>query len=116
MTTKLFIPELHSASLWASSLNFDHFHIQKRLEERGYKDANEFAADVRLVFTNCYKYNPPEHDVVKMGRMLQVRPSCWLLSWPKTTVLSAFESIQCTSAVWWPVHPYTYTLDYTALP
>ena len=33
----------------------------------------EFAADVRLMFTNCYKYNPPEHDVVKMGRKLQVR-------------------------------------------
>lgn len=49
-----------------------HAHTQKKLDERGYKDANEFAADIRLVFTNCYKYNPPEHDVVKMGRKLQV--------------------------------------------
>ena len=57
-------------------LNFDpHTHTQKRLDERGYKDAIEFAADVRLVFTNCYKYNPPEHDVVKMGRKLQVSTS-----------------------------------------
>lgn len=24
------------------------------------------------MFTNCYKYNPPEHDVVKMARKLQV--------------------------------------------
>ena len=46
--------------------------IQKNLEERVYKNANEFAADIRLIFTNCYKYNPPEHDVVKMGRLLQV--------------------------------------------
>jgi len=23
------------------------------------------------MFTNCYKYNPPEHEVVKMGRRLQ---------------------------------------------
>lgn len=27
---------------------------------------------MRLIFTNCYKYNPPEHDVVKMCRKLQV--------------------------------------------
>jgi hypothetical protein len=26
---------------------------------------------MRLIFTNCYKYNPPEHDVVKMARKLQ---------------------------------------------
>ena len=32
----------------------------------------EFAADMRLIFTNCYKYNPPEHDVVAMARKLQV--------------------------------------------
>ena len=38
-----------------------------------YKNANAFAADVRLMFTNCYKYNPPEHDVVKMCMKLQVR-------------------------------------------
>ena len=27
---------------------------------------------MRLIFTNCYKYNPPEHDVVAMARKLQV--------------------------------------------
>ena len=42
------------------------------MEERGYKNANEFASDVRLIFTNCYKYNPPDHDVVAMARKLQV--------------------------------------------
>ena len=39
---------------------------------REYKDANEFASDVRLMFTNCYKYNPPDHDVVKLCMKLQV--------------------------------------------
>ena len=43
-----------------------------KLEGREYIGAEEFAADMRLMFTNCYKYNPPEHDVVKMGRRLQV--------------------------------------------
>lgn len=27
---------------------------------------------MRLMFSNCYKYNPPDHDVVAMARKLQV--------------------------------------------
>ncbi|XP_055079825.1 bromodomain-containing protein 3-like isoform X2 [Periophthalmus magnuspinnatus] len=45
--------------------------IKKKLDNRQYKDAQEFAADVRLMFSNCYKYNPPDHDVVGMARKLQ---------------------------------------------
>ena len=52
---------------------FLSFVLQKKLEEREYSNSNEFAADVRLMFTNCYKYNPPEHDVVKMCMKVQVR-------------------------------------------
>ena len=37
-----------------------------------FRSPAEFAADMRLIFTNCYKYNPPEHDVVAMARKLQV--------------------------------------------
>uniref|UniRef100_A0A3P9C9C7 Bromo domain-containing protein n=1 Tax=Maylandia zebra TaxID=106582 RepID=A0A3P9C9C7_9CICH len=46
--------------------------IKKKLDNRQYRDAQEFAADVRLMFSNCYKYNPPDHDVVAMARKLQV--------------------------------------------
>ena len=46
--------------------------VQVKLEGREYDGPEDFAADVRIMFTNCYKYNPPEHDVVKMGRKLQV--------------------------------------------
>lgn len=45
--------------------------VKRKMDGRGYKSAPEFAADVRLIFTNCYKYNPPDHDVVAMGRKLQ---------------------------------------------
>ncbi|PWA32562.1 hypothetical protein CCH79_00015105 [Gambusia affinis] len=45
--------------------------IKKKLDNRQYRDAEEFAADVRLMFSNCYKYNPPDHDVVSMARKLQ---------------------------------------------
>lgn len=46
--------------------------VQDKLETRQYRDAQEFAADVRLMFSNCYKYNPPDHEVVAMARKLQV--------------------------------------------
>ena len=41
------------------------------MDNREYKNAQEFATDVRLIFTNCYKYNPPDHDVVAMAKKLQ---------------------------------------------
>ncbi|XP_058159161.1 bromodomain testis-specific protein [Dasypus novemcinctus] len=45
--------------------------IKRKMDNQEYKDAYEFAADVRLMFMNCYKYNPPDHKVVAMARMLQ---------------------------------------------
>ncbi|XP_060798545.1 bromodomain-containing protein 4 isoform X3 [Neoarius graeffei] len=45
--------------------------IKDKLDNRQYRDAQEFAADVRLMFSNCYKYNPPDHEVVVMARKLQ---------------------------------------------
>lgn len=53
--------------------------LQTKLEAREYRDAQEFGADVRLMFSNCYKYNPPDHEVVAMARKLQVR--VWGLLW-----------------------------------
>lgn len=44
------------------------------MDSREYQDAQSFAADVRLMFSNCYKYNPPDHEVVAMARKLQVSP------------------------------------------
>merc|ERR1719225_305479 len=42
-----------------------------KMETREYRSPAEFAIDMRLIFTNCYKYNPPDHDVVAMARKLQ---------------------------------------------
>lgn len=46
--------------------------LQRKVDGREYRDAQQFASDVRLMFSNCYKYNPPDHDVVSMARKLQV--------------------------------------------
>uniref|UniRef100_A0A4W4H3N4 Uncharacterized protein n=1 Tax=Electrophorus electricus TaxID=8005 RepID=A0A4W4H3N4_ELEEL len=45
--------------------------IQAKLDHWQYPNAQAFAADVRLMFSNCYKYNPPDHDIVRMARKLQ---------------------------------------------
>ncbi|XP_054939932.1 bromodomain testis-specific protein isoform X2 [Physeter macrocephalus] len=45
--------------------------IKAKMDNQEYKNVYEFAADVRLMFMNCYKYNPPDHEVVTMARMLQ---------------------------------------------
>ena len=45
--------------------------IKTKMENRDYNSHLDFASDMRLIFTNCYKYNPPDHDVVVMARKLQ---------------------------------------------
>lgn len=45
--------------------------VKQKMDNREYKTAPEFATDVRLIFANCFKYNPPDHDVVAMGRKLK---------------------------------------------
>uniref|UniRef100_A0A1A7WQT4 Bromodomain containing 3 n=1 Tax=Iconisemion striatum TaxID=60296 RepID=A0A1A7WQT4_9TELE len=79
----------HSAYAWpfylpvdAEALGIHDYHdiikypmdlstVKKKMDEGQYKDAQQFAADVRLIFSNCYKYNPSHHFVVDMARKLQ---------------------------------------------
>ena len=46
--------------------------LKQKMDAREYKTATEFAEDMRLIFTNCYRYNPPDSDVVMMAKKLQV--------------------------------------------
>ncbi|KAK3920232.1 Homeotic protein female sterile [Frankliniella fusca] len=45
--------------------------VKHKMDNREYRTPTEFATDVRLIFNNCYKYNPPDHDVVAMAKKLQ---------------------------------------------
>lgn len=78
------------------------------MENRDYHDAQEFAADVRLMFSNCYKYNPPDHDVVAMARKLQVSwgrvfecPGPIVQSGSSVLVLSSGIRHQCPDLPLW---------------
>ncbi|XP_051991619.1 bromodomain-containing protein 2a [Xyrauchen texanus] len=86
---KELLSKKHTAYAWpfykpvdASSLGLHDYHdiikypmdlstIKRKVEHREYRDALQFAADIRLMFSNCYKYNPPDHNVVAMARKLQ---------------------------------------------
>ncbi|XP_030598256.1 bromodomain-containing protein 3-like isoform X2 [Archocentrus centrarchus] len=79
----------HSAYAWpfytpvdAEALQLHDYHdiikypmdlstVKKKMDAGEYQDAQAFAADVRLIFSNCYKYNPAHHDVVIKARKLQ---------------------------------------------
>ena len=37
--------------------------MKVKIENKGYTSHLDFATDMRLVFTNCYKYNPPDHEI-----------------------------------------------------
>jgi len=45
--------------------------VKQKMDSREYRSPQDFAEDVRLIFTNCYRYNPPESDVVMMAKKLQ---------------------------------------------
>jgi len=45
--------------------------LQQKMDNREYQTPAEFAADVRLILANCYKYNPPDHDVVAMAKKVE---------------------------------------------
>jgi len=51
------------------------------LGAREYTQIDEFAKDMRLIFSNCYLYNAPDSTPVQMARKLEV---CYL-RWDQLT-------------------------------
>jgi bromodomain-containing factor 1 len=45
--------------------------IDKKLTTGIYSEGNEFIADVRLMFNNCYKYNGEESAISKLAQNLE---------------------------------------------
>ena len=45
--------------------------VKVKMDQRKYSTPDEFAFDVRLIFKNCYTYNPETHDVVAMAKKLE---------------------------------------------
>ncbi|KAA3676064.1 uncharacterized protein DEA37_0003543 [Paragonimus westermani] len=45
--------------------------VKMKFESGQYHSKYEFADDIRLMFSNCYKYNGEDSDVAKVGKQLQ---------------------------------------------
>uniref|UniRef100_H3C2J4 Uncharacterized protein n=1 Tax=Tetraodon nigroviridis TaxID=99883 RepID=H3C2J4_TETNG len=45
--------------------------VKRKMDGGEYPDADSFAADVRLIFSNCYRYNPAQLEVVAQAKKLQ---------------------------------------------
>lgn len=44
---------------------------ERKLNNGEYKDEEELAQDIRLMFRNCYAYNPPDHEINSYGHQLE---------------------------------------------
>ena len=64
--------------------------IRKKMDNREYNNGLVFANDVRLVFSNCYKYNPPDNQVVQLAHKLQ---DIFEVRWAKIPQPSTFVGI-----------------------
>ena len=64
------------------ALNIPHYHkvvkkpmdlgtIDAKLKNGQYENAKEVEADVRLMFGNCYRFNPPSDPIHQMGKQLE---------------------------------------------
>ena len=45
--------------------------IEKKLKDGQYENAKEFHEDWKLMFGNCFKFNPPSHDVHQLGKQFE---------------------------------------------
>jgi bromodomain-containing factor 1 len=45
--------------------------VAKKLQTGAYQRAKDFEGDVRLIFSNCYKFNPSGNPVREMGKQLE---------------------------------------------
>ena len=57
--------------------------VKKKLEAREYTSVNEFAEDMRLIFHNCYQYNPSDNPIHQMAQKLHVGSSTYNCILPK---------------------------------
>ncbi|KAJ4901024.1 Transcription factor GTE8 [Raphanus sativus] len=73
--------------------------IKKNLASGVYSSPHEFAADVRLTFTNAMTYNPPGHDVHIMGDILsKLFEARWKLIEKKLPVTLSATTLEAREA------------------
>lgn len=46
--------------------------IRKKLEADQYAEYKDVYSDLKLMFDNCYLYNPPNDNIVKLAKTLEM--------------------------------------------
>lgn len=88
--------------------------IRKKLDTGMYTRADQFEYDVRLVFSNCYTYNPPESDVCKMARELEAIFEQKMSQKPAPKTHNTASASSSTSSLSHPIVPATSTMSQSA--
>lgn len=72
--------------------------IKDKLERKCYSSTHQFAADVRLTFSNAMRYNPPQNDVHMMAKNLNnIFNAKWKsleFKWRKESPISSQQSVR----------------------
>ncbi|EEB07414.2 Swr1 complex bromodomain subunit Brf1 [Schizosaccharomyces japonicus yFS275] len=77
--------------------------VQKKLNNGEYETPSDFEADIRLIFNNCYTYNPVGTPVHEMGRKLEaVFDEKWLHR-PSQDDTAAAATFSGTTTAYTPV-------------
>ena len=66
--------------------------IRKRLNTSFYQSADQCIGDFNLVFTNCYRYNKPDTDIVMMAKIMEKLFLRMLLNMPQVEEELGVES------------------------
>ena len=88
--------------------------IRKKLDTGMYNRTDQFESDVRLVFSNCYTYNPPESDVCRMARELETIFEQKMAQKPAPKTHSTASASSSTSSISHPIVPATSTMSQSA--
>lgn len=79
--------------------------IKSKVDRGDYKNGAAFAADVRLMFNNCFTYNPQGQDVYGMGKQLEkVFETKWLDRPPERVAVVPQDEEDEEGASAWSVH------------
>ena len=70
--TTIRVSFFYSNQFLAFILNMFAFLLQNRIETGGYETVGSFATAMRLMFSNCIRYNPPESPIIEQARKLRV--------------------------------------------
>ena len=67
----LVLNQIKCAEIGDKIFDLKFSRIDRKLRTHQYRDHNEFAADMRQMFTETYKYNNPESSMVTNAGKLQ---------------------------------------------